>query len=122
MLDNELIDILRIDCKSFTEHETHIKYLNVCFNVIAENKAVFIKPEYVTSIKKLNLLPRTYNTLIYYKINTIDKLLMLTEDDLLRKRNLGFISLNDIIDKLKKYDNLQLIAGEYYSFWLATKS
>lgn len=119
MLDNELIDILRIDCRSFTEHEAHIKYLNVCFNVIAERKA-FIKPEYVTSIKKLNLLPRTYNTLIHYKIDTIDKLLMLTEDELLRMRNLGFISLGDIIDKLKKYDNLQLIAGEYYSFWLAT--
>jgi DNA-directed RNA polymerase alpha subunit len=140
-IDNELIDILRIDCAGLTVQQSalkqaqHIDYIYMCIgvnisrfenrqnlNIVFDRmKAIdirktFIKqnPKYTeTSIKDLNLKPRSYNCLKHYGIKTIAELLMCTKNDIMIIRNLSITSLNDIIEKLQKYDNLQLIDGDF---------
>lgn len=58
-------------------------------------------------IKSLSFSKRTFHCLDRANIKTLGELLCLSEDELLRIRNLGVQSLNEIIDTLKKY-NLML--------------
>ena len=53
-----------------------------------------------TSIDELELTVRPYNCLKRANINTIEDLCRKTEDDLMRVKNLGKRSVNEIIDKL----------------------
>ena len=55
-------------------------------------------------IESLQFSKRTFNCLNRAGITTLGEILCLSEEDLLRIRNLGVQSLNEIIDTLKKYD------------------
>lgn len=55
-------------------------------------------------IQSLSFSKRTFHCLDRANIKTLGELLCLSEDELLRIRNLGVQSLNEIIDTLKKYD------------------
>ena len=58
-------------------------------------------------ISKLSFTKRTFNCLNRAGIKTLGELLCLSQEDLLRIRNLGMQSLNEIIDFLKLH-NLEL--------------
>lgn len=58
-------------------------------------------------IENLQFSKKTFNCLNRAGITTLGELLCLSEEDLLRIRNLGMQSLNEIIDTLKKH-NLEL--------------
>lgn len=55
-------------------------------------------------IENLQFSKRTFNCLNRAGIKTLAELLCLSEEDLLRIRNLGMQSLNEIVDTLKKHD------------------
>lgn len=54
-------------------------------------------------IEELNFSVRTYNCLKRRCINTLDEIIELTMNDLMKIRNLGRISLKEIIDKAREY-------------------
>lgn len=56
------------------------------------------------TIEELNLSARPYNALKRARIDTVRKLIERTEDDLLRVRNLGRKSLDEVIQKLALLD------------------
>lgn len=55
-------------------------------------------------IQNLSFSKRTFHCLDRANIKTLGELLCLSEDDLLRIRNLGVQSLNEIIETLNNYD------------------
>lgn len=55
-------------------------------------------------IENLQLSKRAFHGLDRAGIKTIEDLLCLSKNDLLRIRNLGINSINEIVDTLKKYD------------------
>lgn len=62
-------------------------------------------------IDNLQFSKRTFNCLNRAGITTLGEILCLSEEDLLRIRNLGMQSLNEIIDTLKSH-NLELLKLE----------
>lgn len=58
-------------------------------------------------LEKLQFSKKTFNCLNRANVQTLGELLCYTEEDLLRIRNLGIQSLNEIVDTLKKH-NLEL--------------
>lgn len=67
-------------------------------NEISSNNA------HIVSIESLSFSKRTFHCLDRANIKTLGELLCLSEDELLRIRNLGVQSLNEIIETLSKYD------------------
>lgn len=65
-------------------------------------------------IENLQFSKRTFNCLNRAGITTLGELLCLSEEDLLKIRNLGLQSLNEIIDTLKKH-NLELLKLEKHN-------
>jgi len=62
-------------------------------------------------IEDMDLSVRSYNCLKRANINTVEDLIMRTEDDMLKVRNLGRKSLDEVINKLRSY-GLDLSKGE----------
>lgn len=84
---------------------THIDlFVNLSENVIdvslkADDVEVTTKST-ETTIEELDLTCRSYNCLKRSNINTIEDLVKKSEDDLMKARNLGKKSINEIIEKL----------------------
>lgn len=55
------------------------------------------------SIEEMDLSVRSYNCLKRANIHTVEDLIKKTEDDMLKVRNLGRKSLDEVINKLKSY-------------------
>ena len=55
------------------------------------------------SIEEMDLSVRSYNCLKRANIHTVDDLTKKTEDDMLKVRNLGKKSLDEVIYKLNSY-------------------
>ena len=55
------------------------------------------------SIEEMDLSVRSYNCLKRAGIHTVEDLTKRTEDDMLKVRNLGRKSLDEVIAKLKSY-------------------
>ncbi|MCL2556201.1 MAG: DNA-directed RNA polymerase subunit alpha [Firmicutes bacterium] len=62
-------------------------------------------------IEDMDLSVRSYNCLKRANINTVEDLIMRSEDDMLKVRNLGRKSLDEVINKLRGY-GLDLSKGE----------
>jgi len=62
-------------------------------------------------IEDMDLSVRSYNCLKRANINTVEDLIMRSEDDMLKVRNLGRKSLDEVINKLRSY-GLDLSKGE----------
>jgi len=69
-------------------------------------------PHYTDSISRLNLSTRSYNALIREGIHTIDKLLSCSKDNIMKLRNLGAKSLEEIFNVI---DRLNANKSEIYS-------
>ena len=67
-------------------------------NEISSNNA------HIVSIESLSFSKRTFHCLDRANIKTLGELLCLSEEELLRIRNLGVQSLNEIIETLSYYD------------------
>ena len=65
----------------------------------------------VMSIDELELSVRSYNCLKRAGINTVQELINKTPDDMMKVRNLGRKSLEEVLAKLKEL-NLQLSPSE----------
>ena len=63
------------------------------------------------SIEDMDLSVRSYNCLKRAGINTVEDLIKKTEDDMLKVKNLGRKSLDEVIHKLESY-NLSLKNNE----------
>ena len=70
-------------------------------NIFEEIEEKIKKPEYPT-IDELELSVRAYNCLKREKIETVDKLLEYREDELLKIRNFGLKSIQEVRDKVKE--------------------
>ena len=69
-------------------------------NTFVESKEETVEKIFETSIEDLELSPRSANCLNRANIKTIRDLISKTKDDMLRVRNLGSKSLDEIISKL----------------------
>lgn len=69
-------------------------------NVFVESKEEIVEKIFETSIEDMELSPRSANCLNRANIKTIRDLTSKTKDDMLRVRNLGSKSLDEIITKL----------------------
>ena len=86
----ELIEELNWSLKKF------VKAMAVCFN---EKKMLQVD----TPIEALNLTQRSYHCLKRANINTVEELTKRSKWDLLKIRNLGKGSFNEIQSKLESY-------------------
>lgn len=82
-------------------------------NVAVMNEVVYDEKEKVLemSIDELELSVRSYNCLKRAGINTVEELTQKTADDMMKVRNLGRKSLEEVLAKLKEL-GLELSAGE----------
>ena len=87
---DELCEELNWSLKKF------VKAMAVCFN---EKKMLQVD----TPIEVLNLTQRSYNCLKRAKINTVEELIKRSRGDLLKIRNLGKRSFNEIQSELESY-------------------
>lgn len=74
-------------------------------------------------IENLNFSVRTYNVLKRAKIDTMEQLQQLSDDDLMCVRNLGRHSLEEIHEKLESYtmtdgDRIRAMSDEELADWL----
>lgn len=86
----ELIEELKWSLNKF------VKAMAVCFN---EKKMLQVD----TPIEALGLTKRSYHCLKRARINTVEELTKRSRQDLLKIRNLGEISFNEIESKLESY-------------------
>ncbi len=80
-------------------------------DVMPEKAQDTTKEVLVMSIDELELSVRSYNCLKRAGINTVQELINKTPDDMMKVRNLGRKSLDEVLAKLKEL-NLQLNAGD----------
>ncbi len=73
-------------------------------NVLCEKEVEEKEKVLEMTIEELDLAPRSRNCLKRAGINTIQELVMKSEDELLKIRNLGNVSLKDILEKLKEME------------------
>lgn len=101
ILEHKLKALCFLDKQPDTHSISQIKDILFPSNEISRNNAFSVK------ISELNFSKRTFNYLNRANIKTLSELLYMTEDDLLRIRNLGTQCLNEIIKVLKSH-NLEL--------------
>lgn len=98
--DQELIKDLVVRLKSYTGHPG-IPNANRAFNQVQNTET--IDEIMAITIEDLDLTVRSYNCLKRGGINTIHDITERTEEDLLKIRNMGRKSFEEIVDKLKHY-------------------
>ena len=69
------------------------------------------------TIEELDLSVRSYNCLKRAGINTVEELANKSEDDMMKVRNLGKKSLEEVIQKLEKNNNFQAIVRNLIEFY-----
>lgn len=92
------------------------KFLMQHFSIVSEINEVIANKDYMyekeekaankkldMKIEELDLSVRSYNCLKRASINTVGELNQLTEEDLMRVRNLGRKSLKEVIQKLREH-------------------
>ena len=80
-------------------------------DVMVEKDEDEIEKAIVMNIDELELSVRSYNCLKRANINTVGELINKTEDDMMKVRNLGRKSLDEVINKLKEL-GLSLKSGD----------
>jgi DNA-directed RNA polymerase subunit alpha len=98
-------DALGLSAKILTEHLSI--FSNLTKEVVSESEEILVEKEEVEKPKKvemmieeLDLSVRSYNCLKRAGINTVQELTSKTEADMMRVRNLGRKSLEEVIDRL----------------------
>ncbi|MDR3157296.1 MAG: DNA-directed RNA polymerase subunit alpha [Lactobacillales bacterium] len=97
-------DALGLSAKILTEHLSI--FSNLTKEVVSESEEILVekkeveKPKKVEMIEELDLSVRSYNCLKRAGINTVQELTSKTEADMMRVRNLGRKSLEEVIDRL----------------------
>ena len=79
--------------------------------VMSEKKSDEKEKVLEMNIDELELSVRSYNCLKRAGINTVEELINKSPEDMMKVRNLGKKSLEEVLDKLKEL-NLQLKQGE----------
>ena len=113
LLKNQKQDYTNEDIKTYESIFGKIKALYL-FDKKPDNQSIqqiknlFLSTEETTKenikIENLSFSIRTYHCLDRANIKTLGDLLCYTQEDLLRIRNLGTQSLNEIVEALNKYD------------------
>lgn len=79
------------------------RQLTSIIGILAEKLTSSIKTSYEITIEEMDLSVRAFNCLKRAGINTLDDLTQMTEDDMMKVRNLGRRALDEVIAKMKKY-------------------
>lgn len=98
-------DALGLSAKILTEHLSI--FSNLTEEVVSESEEILVEKKEVEKFKKvemmieeLDLSVRSYNCLKRAGINTVQELTSKTETDMMRVRNLGRKSLEEVVDRL----------------------
>ena len=73
-------------------------------NILFPSNEISSNNAHIVSIESLSFSKRTFHCLDRANIKTLGELLCLSEEELLRIRNLGVQSLNEITETLSNYD------------------
>lgn len=99
-------DIVSLAAKILNEHISLFAALSDVMkgaNILVTSKPDMIKQIREMSIEEMDLSVRSYNCLKRANIHTVDDLTKKTEEDMLKVRNLGKKSLDEVIYKLSTY-------------------
>lgn len=95
--EEELINIKNLGEISYDEILRKVKEYDLPMKNFYDEFNLFINPKN-TDISEINLSVRAYNCLKRTSINTLYDVLNLTEEDLLKVRNLGYKAYNEILN------------------------
>jgi DNA-directed RNA polymerase subunit alpha len=95
------VDAVREAADGLVKHFFLFSNLNRSTEPGEQGPTVVVSPEiYQTPIERLDLTPRTLNCLKRAQVNRVGEVLEMSDDDLLRIRNFGDKSLQELREKL----------------------
>ena len=102
-------EAVSLAAKVLSEHLS--LFIDLSENAMSEKKSDEKEKVLEMNIDELELSVRSYNCLKRAGINTVEELINKSPEDMMKVRNLGKKSLEEVLDKLKEL-NLQLKQGE----------